>query len=163
MQINLKWGKGFFSNTYNIFSNDQFIGELKDRTFSQTADGELNGFKYIFKTKGFFNQTTEIFDAIDGKLLGAITYNGWMTKATMLISNKTINWKYDNLWCTKWSVFDSEGVMIKYSGSSSKGQIDSNSDDALLLLSGLFVTNYYWQMTIVILVAVFVPIFIAIK
>jgi len=85
-----------------------------------------------------------------------------MTKALILANNETICWQYDNLWNTKWSIFNSEGGIIKYSGSSTSGQIDSNIDDELLLLSGLFVVNYYWQMTIAVLVAVFVPVWITI-
>ncbi|HAN76911.1 MAG TPA: hypothetical protein DCQ31_03615 [Bacteroidales bacterium] len=72
-------------------------------------------------------------------------------------------------WCihlnfenTAWSLFNSEGMLINYSGSSAKGQIDSNIDDGLLLLSGLFVTNYFWQMTIATLMAVFIPIWTSI-
>ena len=160
MNTNLKWKKSLFSSTYSIYSNDQLIGKLKDKSFSQTAYGELNGKKYIFKTKGFFKQHTEIFDNKDNKLIGEITYNNWMTKASLLVNNKKTNWKYDNLWNTKWSIFDSEGIEIKYTGSSTSGQIDSNSDDSLLLLSGLFVTNYYWQVTIAVLIAVFIPILI---
>jgi hypothetical protein len=152
MQTNLKWDKGTFSNTYNIYSQDQVIGKLRNSSFSQIAEGELNGKKYTFITKGFFNQQTEIRDAIDNKLVGNITYNGWMTKATLSILDKKINWKYDNLWNTKWSIFDSNGIEIKYSGSSSKGQINSNTNDDLLILSGLFVTNYYWQITIVLII-----------
>ncbi len=108
--------------------------------------------------KVFFNQQTEIHDAINNKVIGNITYNGWMTKATLSILDKKINWKYDNLWNTKWSIFDSNGIDIKYSGSSLKGQIKSNTDDDLLLLSGLFVINYYWQITIIIIFVTFIPI-----
>jgi hypothetical protein len=158
MQTNLKWEKNFFSDLYCIYSNGQQVGILKDKTFSQTANGELNGKKYTFKTKGFFKQHTEIIDHIENKVIGEITYNNWMTKATILVDNKTIYWQYDNLWNTKWSIFNSEGIKIHYSGSFTSGQIDSNIEDALLLLSGLYVTNYYWQMTAAVLVAVFVPI-----
>ena len=158
MKTNLRWEKEIFSSTYSIYSNNQLIGKLKDKTFSQSADGELNGKEYLFMTKGLFKQRTEILDKADNKVIGEITYNTWMTKASLSFNNKKANWKYDNMWSTKWSIFDSEGIEIKFSGLSRKGQIETNSDDPLLLLSGLFVTNYYWQMTVVVLVAVFVPI-----
>jgi hypothetical protein len=163
MQTKLRWKKNLFSSSTIIYSNGQRIGELKDKTFSQTANGELNGKKYSFKTKGFFKQQTDIIDGFENKVVGEITYNNWKTNAIISIDNKTINWKYDNLWNTKWSIFDSEGINIKYSGSSTSGQIDSNIDDSMILLSGLFVTNYYWQKTVAVLVAVFVPIWSAIS
>jgi hypothetical protein len=124
MQTKLSWEKNFFSNLYIIYSDGQRIGEFKNKTFSQTANGELNGRKYSFKTKGFFKQSTEIIESIENKVIGGITYNNWATKATISIDNKTMNWKYDNIWNTKWSISDSDGIDIKYSGSSTSGQID---------------------------------------
>jgi hypothetical protein len=158
MQTNLTWKKGVFSNLYKIYSNGEQIGNLKDKSFFQSGIGVLDNKEYLFQTKGFFKQMTQIIDTAENKTVGEITYNNWMTKATITINGKTINWKYDNLWNTKWSIFNSEGIKIQYSGSSTGGQIETNLDDALLLLTGLFVTNYYWQMTVVVLVAVFVPI-----
>lgn len=162
MHINLKWKKGLLSSTYNIYSKNQLVGKLTDKTFSQSAIGELDGKKYTFRTTGIFNQHTEILDNRENKVIGTITYNSWMTKATISISGKTINWKYGNVWQTKWSIFDSGGIKINYTGSSTNGNIESSTDDALLVLSGLFVTNYYWQMFIVILVAVFVPLWVTV-
>jgi len=134
MHTNLTWKKGFFSNLYKIYSNGKQIGNLKDKSFSQSRIGVL--------------------DNTQNKTVGEINYNNWISKATITINDKTINWKYDNLWNTKWSIFSSEEFNIKYSGSSTGGQIETNIDDAVLLLSGLFVRNYYWQMTIAILAAV---------
>ena len=161
MQNSLRWEKGVFSDTYRIYSNDQQIGIMKNKSFSQSAIGEINGKSYTFKTKGFFKQHTEIFDNIDNSVMGEITYNNWITKAFLSIRNKRRTWKYDNIWNTKWSICNSERVEIKYAGSSTGGQIDSNTEDDLLLLTGLYVTNYYWQMTVAILVAVLIPIWVS--
>jgi len=160
MQANFTWKKGAFSNLYKIYSNGEQIGDLKDKSFSQSSIGVFNNKEYLFKTKGFFKQKTQIIDTAENKMVGEIHYNNWMTKARITINDKTINWKYDNLWNTKWRIFNSEGINIEYSGSSTGGQIETNIDDALLLLSGLFVTNYYWQMTMVALLAVFIPLWI---
>ena len=162
MDTKMKWKKNIFSNLYNITLNGEQIGKLRDKSFSQSANGEINGKEYTFKTKGIFKQRTEIIDNLENKVIGEINYNNWMTKATISIGNKMIKWKYDNLWNTKWSLFNEGGINIKYSGSSTKGQIDSNTDDPLLILSGLFVTNYYWQMTIAVIVAVFIPVWVTV-
>ena len=158
MKVNFKWKKELFSGTYSIYSNNQLIGTLTDKAFSRTVLGELNGKKYLFNTDGFFKQNTKIIDIKKSKTIGNITYNSWMTGATISVTDKSINWKYDNLWNTRWSLYDKEGTEIKYSGTSTGGQIESNTDDALLLLTGLFVTNYYWQAAIVVIVAIFIPI-----
>lgn len=158
MQTKLRWRRGFFPNFYKIYSRGHLIGELKDKTFSQTSIGELSGKKYIFKTKGIFKQHTVILDHTEKKMIGEITFNNLMTKAKISVNGKKVNWKYDNLLNTKWSVYNSKGIQIKYTGSSTAGIIDSNVHDELFLLCGLFVTNYYWQLAMVIFIAVFVPI-----
>lgn len=158
MHSKLTWEKGVFSNTYKIYSKGVQIGYLKDKSFSQSSTGRLGKQEYLFQTKGFFKQKTNIIDVATNKSIGEISYNNWMTKATIIINGETNNWKYNNRWNIKWSIRNSDGVKINYSGKSNGGQIESNTDDALLLLSGLFVTNYYWQMSIFIMIVAFTPI-----
>ncbi len=163
METKLNWTKGILKETYEIYSNGVLVGTLKENVWKQIAYGELNGEKAIFKTTGFFHQETQIIDPDSNLNIGKITYNSWMTKATIEYSGKVANWKYDNAWNTRWSISDSEGVQIHYQGSSSKGTIELQIQDELLVLSGLFVTNYYWQISIALLVAVFIPIFTTIN
>ncbi|MBE9468033.1 MAG: hypothetical protein IMY72_06890 [Bacteroidetes bacterium] len=155
MQKKLKWKKTFFSNLYTIYDNGKQIGELTDSLFSQTSNGKLNGKKYAFQIKSFFKQNVEIIDSVENKVVGKISYDNFMSKAKISFDNKTINSKYDDLWGAKWNLFNSEGVTVKYSSSSTGGEIDSNIDDDLLLLSGLFVSSHYWKYIIILLVIVF--------
>ena len=159
METKLNWKKGIFKETFEIYSNGALVGTLKENIWKQIAYGELNGEKVIFKTHGYFKQETQIIDPSTNSNIGKITYNSWMTKATIEYTNKVANWKYDNAWNTKWSISNSEGVQIRYQGSSSKGTIEHQTRDDLLILSGLFVINYYWQISIAVIIAVFIPIF----
>lgn len=161
MQTNLRWGKKIFSNLYKIYSNGQQIGKLKENCFSKTAIGILNGQEYIFRTKGFFKQHTEIISNLENRVIGEITYGNWMTKATLSVNNRTTHCSYNNFWNTKCNLLNSEGVNINYSGSSTSGHIGSNVDDSLLILSGLFIANYYWERSTVIVITTFVPVWIA--
>ncbi len=161
MNNNLKWKKNLFSNTCIIYSNGQLVGNLKDKTFSQSAEGELNGVKYRFKTQGIFRQNTDIIDVENNKVIGEIIYSNWMRKATLKIQDKKAVWEYDNSWNTKWSISNSSGVEIKYQGSTTSGEIVSNTDDSLLLLSGLFVTNYFRQVAFAVIVVIFIPILVS--
>lgn len=151
------WKKKFLGSKYFIFGEQQKTGMLKDKTFSQTSKGQLNGKNFTFRTEGLWKQRTHIIDDTTGEKAGEINYSSWMTRATITLNKKVYFWQYENLWNTKWKVFDHEGTLVKYSGSSSGGQIFSNSNDEPLLLSGLFVTNYYWQITAVILIIIFLP------
>jgi hypothetical protein len=161
MKTILTWKKGIFSDTYNIYKDGLPIGNIKNNWFSQSAYGELNGMKYTFKTKGLLKQQTQISEDQTNCIIGEITYNNWMTKAKISIRDKEADWKYGNIWNTKWSIFNPEGIQINYSGCSTNGKIESNTEDDLLLLSGLFVTNYYWQMATVIIIIALVPVWTA--
>ena len=158
MQHNMYWKKGIFSDTYRIFSNNQQIGELKNKAFSQSSVAELNGKSYTFKTKGFFRQHTIIIDNSDDSVSGEIAYNSWMTKAFLSINGRKYTWKYENVWNTKWSIYEAEKAVINYQGSSTGGKIFSEINNDFLLLTGLYVTNFYWQISVAVLVAVFIPI-----
>lgn len=158
MKTFLIWKNRILTGTYTIYSNERIIGRIKNNCFSQSSEGELNGAKYIFKTRGLLKQHTQILDNQTNTMIGEILYNNWMTKATLSIRNKKAFWKYENMLNTKWSIFNSEGIRINYSGSSTNGRIESNLEDDLLLLSGLYVTSYYRQMTIAILIAAFIPV-----
>jgi len=162
MQTNLTWKKGGFSNLYRIYRADKQIGTLKDKSFNQIAYCEYEGKEYTFKTKGFFKQHTEIIDSRENTVIGKITYDSWKTKATISIDGKIINWQYNNFWNTKWSLSSEEGTAIHYAGSTVKGKIDSNADDPLLIVSGLFVTYYYWQISLAVIIAVLIPAWITV-
>ncbi len=158
MKTFLIWKNRILTGTYTIYSNGRIIGRIKNNYISQSADGELNGVKYTFKTRGLFKQHTQILDNQTNTMIGEILYNNWMTKATLSIQNKKAFWKYENMLNTKWSIFNSEEMRINYSGSPTSGRIESNAEDDLLLLSGLYITSYYRQLTIAILIVAFVPI-----
>lgn len=159
MQNNIYWKKGIFSDTYRVYSEDKQIGKLRNRAFSQSSVGEINGKSYTFKTKGIFKQYTEMIDNATHSVIGEIAYSNWMTKAFLSIQERKYNWNYDNVWNTKWSINDADKIVMKYKGTSGGGQVETEIQDDLLLLTGLYVTNYYWQMTIIIVAAVMIPLF----
>lgn len=159
MSTKLAWKKGLLSNTYQIHSGSEKIGELMSKYFRQNASGVLYGKQYRFETRGFFNQSSIIVDGETNIEIGTITYNTWHTKATITVFKKEYQWKYNNVWNTRWSLFENGNLKVDNSGTSLSGSIESNDNDALLILSSLFVTNYYWQSTIAVSIAL-IPVYI---
>lgn len=157
----LYWKKGFFSQTYEIYSSISLIGMLKNKTWSSSAEGIINGKKYLFKTQGFFKQRTQIVDFENGAVAGNITYNLWMTKAMIENSGIIAFWKFDSFWYSKWSIVGQDGNEMHFEGSSGKGRILSRKENDLLALTGLYITNYYWQLMI-ILFAALIPLWVSI-
>jgi hypothetical protein len=158
MNKNITWSKGLFSSLYRLYSNGKQIGYLTDKPFSRNTKGMFDGKEYIFRNSGFFNQHTEIVDCSDNRVIGKIEYNNWKSKATVFVNGKEYNWKYDNIWNTQWSITDSDGISLRFNSSTTKGQIEADKYEGLLVLSGLFIKNFYLQTVfIVILVAVIIP------
>jgi len=157
MKTKLTWKKGFLSTTYQIYSGDKKIGELKERSLGTKAYGYLNNKKYRFVSTGIFHRTTAIIDIKTEHTIGAITYNTWHTKAKISAFAEVYNWKFNNMWNTRWSLYEHGKLLVSSKGSASQGNIELEDIEESLVLSGLFVTNYYWQYTAVF--AALIPIF----
>lgn len=161
MKSQLTWKCSFLGNTTNIYSHGIPAGRLTENCFKQTATGELNGKRYTFRTNGFLQQQTNIIDDETNSLIGSISYNSWRTRAEIRLANKIVHFRYDNAWNTRWSLFDATGVhYYRFKGSNSKGNVEFDEQDELLVLSGLYVTNYYWQMSVAVAIAIFVPLIV---
>ena len=158
MNTYLSWRKAAFSSTFRILSGEKVIGELTNNAFKQTAEGVIRNKRYRFRTKGLFKQETQIIDAKSDQVIGSISYNSMMNKATIQFKDRIVNWKYDNTWQTRWSLYDKLGSYMKFSGRFTGGTIEYEEEDDLLVLTGMFVTNHYQQATLVIMAAVFIPI-----
>jgi len=163
MKTVFNWKKGAFSTTYQIFSGEEIIGELANYAFRKTAEGIIRDKRYLFRTKGLFKQETQIIDGKNDQVIANITYNSMMSRATIQFKDRTINWKYDTGWQTRWSLYNDQGTLMKFaSRSMNKGKIEFEEEDDLLVLTGMFVTNYYQQAMIAIMVAVFIPIWVTV-
>lgn len=156
MKIIYNWKNNALSNTYKLFQDSREIGHIKISATARNAKGAINGNEFEFNTKGTFNQYTEVTASKDNKLIGKIQYDNWTSKAEVLTDNKALNWKYDNTWNSKWSLFGTESMIIYTLDSSTKGQIESNTEDALLLLCGFFIKNHFWQRTLTSLMVVLI-------
>jgi hypothetical protein len=161
METKLRWKKGFFSNRYVLMQNDMQVGKLTSKSFSQSAYGELNEKKYQFITSGFLKQSTEIIDSNTKAIVGKITYSTWSSKATITLNDETLYWKQVSIWKSKWEISDATSKLVEISGSSTKGTIEANTSNELHILCGIYITNYYWEVIVFIIIAVFIPIWIA--
>ena len=161
MKMKFFWKKGWFKQTSEIYAQNTCIGTLTEKTWSNSATGEINGKKYHFQTQGFLKQNTLIIDGENNSVIGHINYNSWMTRAKVEYAGGTADWKYNNNWNTKWRLTGTNGTQIDFYGHANKGKIECNNQDDLLILTGLYITNYYWQITLAILIAVFIPLWLS--
>jgi len=145
MEKLISWKRGIFSRTFKFYSHDIEIGYLKIGAWSNNAKGIINGKEYEFITKGLFKQETSIIDTKTNLIAGTIIYRSWKSKATIKLAyGAEYNWQYTNFWHTKWSL-NKDLYFVNYKGSSFKGEIISYIAEDLLVISGVFISNYFSQ------------------
>jgi len=145
METHYTWKTKFFSTNYQILQFDNQVGEIKNKAFTRTAEGELNGRKLLFEIKGFFRQDTRIIDLKDDSVLFDVNIGAWRSKASFTYNGKAYTWQYDNFWNTKFSINADMGPVIKYQSFNFGGDIVSYNNDEVLILTGLLIKNYFRQ------------------
>jgi len=143
MNTELSWEKDTFSRSYTLFCERKLCGYLKRDSLSQSANGEIKGELYCFKTSGFIKKNTIVYDGLSYKSLAVITYDEWRSRAILSVDNRVLYFKFDSFFQNSWQLMGTTGEQIAYSTSSNKGYINSTTDDSLLLLSGLLVADYF--------------------
>jgi hypothetical protein len=156
----LEWKNEFFSNQTTITKNNKKIGILESLRFSDTTKLEVQAKKYVFKKKGFLSNEFLIKDSLEKKTIGTIKYELFKTQATLKLDEKFFIWKQNGFWKRSWILTDTKNIICKYSKTSSGGQIEAFNDDYLLILTGLFITNYYLRTFILFLIIILIPIII---
>ena len=111
--------------------------------------------------KEFFTNSYSIYSA-DGKI-GQLNENPWKIRATVTYIDQSFHWQYDNLWQSRWSLTDYRGLKVDFQGGLHKGTIEGLDISEFHIIAGLFITNYYVQTSIVIFIAIFVPIIASIS
>lgn len=162
MSHTYSWKKKNFSDLYTLFRNDRQVGTFSNKSFSNTAYGELNGHSYAFRSAGLFNRETQVIDTVSNTVIGNITYSNWKRKATIQINGQSFELSFNTLWNNHWIISNEYQTLISCQSSSTSGTIQSDIDHSLLILCGLSAAGYYSQTNIlVILFVVFIPIIAA--
>lgn len=153
---NISWKKGFFKCAFSIFSDNEKVGELKPSRFTLSATGQIDQERYKFRVREGMTNRVEIIDLNTQEQVGRVRFGHWLPKATIEFKGETYRWKFSNLWETRWKITDANANAVSYKGWSCAGSIDSAVPANLLTLTGLFISNYYWQMA-AIYMAIFIP------
>jgi len=155
------WKKGLFKCDYKLFGGGKHIGGLVENPWSQSAKGKIGERNMSFKIRNAFNPRADIIDLDAKEVVGSIKFSCWWSKARVNYKGKSLQWKYRNWWSTKWSLVDADGKHVGYNkGWSTNGTIVSELEDDVLLLTGLYIAHYYWQMIAVYITCIFMPMWI---
>lgn len=158
MERHLNWTKGLLDSSYQLFEG----GEIRHTLFFDIWHNQARAISqkstYFFKGNGFLNSTTQVFDD-QNNLIGMIQYNTWQNKAIFtLTSGELYNWAFTNSWYSKWMITDSKAKQINYDADLSSGTIMANTDDEIMLLTGLYIKEHYHKIIYLILFVLFVTV-----
>jgi len=144
MEKLITWKRGFFSNTYQLYTNGIQVGYLKISVWSKKSKGVLDEKEFDLITNGFFKQETSIIDSKTDQEIARIVYNNWRSKALIRLKDGLeCQWEYTNFWHTKWILKKNLYSINYHGGIGTTGEIKSFVSEESLILAGLFISNYF--------------------
>ena len=143
MEQILNWRKGLFDSNYQVFGNALLKFSLNFSSLKNSAIATTQQGIYLLRSEGFSNPETKILNN-KNEVIAIIRYDWLNFKAKIsFTSGEEFDWGFQNSWLSRWSLNNHKDKQIIYSSSTNSGQIHSNVDDDLFILTGLFVREYY--------------------
>jgi len=156
MGAKLHWIKEAFSRKISILDQDHEIGVMwQDSMFSHDVHAKLRNVHVLFDVKGFLKRSVNIHDLNNSnKIIGVVNFS-FGRKAELLLPNgKTYLWRRQNFFMREWSLIqvsenESSEVLhyeLLHSFFVDKGEVSgklANEQAELLILTGLFIGNYF--------------------
>ena len=158
LKVKLNWKSVFFSNMINITEHTKKIGFLKSDAFSYTTKLEINKNKYQFVKEGFLSNVFIIKNCATNKKVGEIKFEAFKTQATIKLEGKEYIWKQKEFWKRNYILTLNNKVISTYYSKFSGGQIEAINDDYLLLVAGIYTTNYYLKTLFLFFIVILLPI-----
>lgn len=160
METQLHWYKKWYESQYQLFSEDQEIGEISPVAFSSKTIACMSGRKYFFRPRGFLLKEIDILDANTMEPIGKIRFIGVGIKGIILLDAKdTYQLRCDNLFAARWTVSHHRQELISYIGNYVQGKIKADFPNQVLLLAGLYAGIFQWR-KLVFLLIILVPLII---
>ncbi|MNK94111.1 hypothetical protein D3C87_1143030 [compost metagenome] len=143
MEQVLYWRKGLFDSNYQVFDQQQLKFSMNFSSWQNSAIATTQSGIYLLKSEGFSKPETRILNN-QNETLATITYDWLGFKAKVVFaSGETLDWRYQNSWLSRWSLNNLKDKQILFSASAGNGNIHSNVNDDMLVLTGLFIREYY--------------------
>lgn len=151
------WHKGFFDSNYQLFAKGEIKGSLVFSSWKNNARGIAKN-NYYFTSEGFLNPVTYIRNE-QHEQIGVIHYNLWKLTASLnLQSGEQASWRFTNSWLSQWTITNFTDKTIQYHSNNPNGTATSNTDDELMLLSGLFICGFFVRAFLIVLMIFVIPI-----
>ncbi|HEX5151207.1 MAG TPA: hypothetical protein VFW07_07145 [Parafilimonas sp.] len=154
MRQSLTYQTSFIKDSYSIFSDEKQVGKLfKKEWLGSTIETSMNGHKFIFVSKGFFNPIVLVIDKATQKTIGTIAIKDlriYPFAILILVNNQQFRWTSGGVFSHDWKWQDlSNGQTVINSNESlnlfrQNGMISitrKNKQQELLIALGIHLRN----------------------
>jgi len=156
----INWRSNWLSGDFQLFVDGIQKGMISFGSWRSDAEGVFDDKNYFFSNVGFWQSRTNVIDRKTNELVAVITYDSWKSKAVIsLKSGERYEWTSTGIWKSQFTVSNYNNERITYNASSYSGAISSDTDNELLIVSGLFIKHIY-NKRLVTLIACFMPIIV---
>lgn len=157
MNKNLNWTKEAFSREVVITEDGQPVGGMQQDVFSRDVEAHLYDVRLRFDVTGFLLHSVNIYDVNAGdQIVGQIAFHFGKRAELTLATGEVYTWKRHDMLMRQWDMIregatdadDRETVNYSLTRAFFANNGDIRVDDdspsaALVVLTGLFVRNYF--------------------
>lgn len=160
MEYNFNWNKSTFDSKYQVFAQGLLKYALNFGTWNNTAIATTQTGIYLFKSNGVFNPESMLLDN-KNEVRAAIKFNLLSLNATVkFIGGDEFMFLYQKNWITEWSLNNGKEKQVFYSAKTGAGLVNSNIDDELVILTGLYIREYYSRLLFLFIGLLLIGLFI---
>ena len=145
--MQLTWKSNFFSTKRSLFENDQLVGEIHHKTFSDDTLAYLKDVKVLIKKLNWYGSEYYIYDQVTQEQIGRAKFNFWGSKAEIFIGEQHLLFRSRNFWDSKWAIEEEGKDIVRFETKMVGGTISGEENTELLSLLGLFLINFKLQRT----------------
>ena len=144
MQYDFSWNKDTFDSKYQVFGDGLLKYSLNFLSFKNSAIAITQSGIFIFKTIGFSLKQETLLVNNKNEVLATILFNPLEQKAIVKFANGE-DYLFTNrsILNKEWSLTNGKDKQVFYKSNSGGGLIKSNLNDELLILSGLYVREFF--------------------
>ena len=160
MNKNLNWLKDTFDSKYQVFDKGILTFALNFSSFKNSAIATTQDGIFLFKSLGVSKPESHILNN-KNEVLAVITFQWLELKANIEFrGGEKYLFRFQKTWLTEWTINNGTDKQIFYKSKSGSGLVNSNVDDEILILIGLYVKEYFSRLIILFFVFVVVSLLV---
>ncbi|MGY3054074.1 hypothetical protein ACVWYG_002277 [Pedobacter sp. UYEF25] len=160
MNYDFNWNKDAFDSKYQVVSQGMLKYALNFESWHNSAIATTQTGIYLFKTQGFSKAESLLVDNRN-QVLAVISFNLISLNATVKFTNgDEYKFLYRRNWISEWSLNNGTDKQVFYKARTGSGLIKSNSDDELLIMTGLYIREYFSRLLLLFVGLILIGLFI---